>query len=423
MLPILHLNGYKIANPTVLARIPAEELESLLHGYGYTVYTVEGDDPKLVHQQLAATMDTVIGEIRAIQRRAREEGDLTRPAWPAIVLRTPKGWTGPKVVDGLPVEGTWRAHQVPIAAARDNPEHLAQLEAWLRSYRAEELFDGAGALVPELAALAPRGERRMSANPHANGGLLLRELRLPDFRDYAVAVSAPGAGMSEATRVLGDWLRDVIRANPSNFRLFGPDETASNRLGDVFEVTNRAFDGQIVPGDDHLAPDGRVMEVLSRAHVPGVAGGLPADRAARAVQLLRGVHPHRRLDVQPARQVAEGHPRHRLAAPGRVAELPALLARVAAGPQRVLAPGSRLHRSRREQEGRGHPGLPAAGHQHAAVGGGPLPALAALRQRDRGRQAAAVELAVHGRGDHPLHPRRRDLGVGVQRLARTRRTW
>ena len=332
VLPILHLNGYKIANPTVLARIPPEELESLLSGYGYTVYTVEGDDPKLVHQQLAATMDAVIGEIRAIQRRAREEGDLTRPAWPAIVLRTPKGWTGPKVVDGLPVEGTWRAHQVPIAGARDNPEHLAQLESWLRSYRAEELFDGSGALVPELAALAPRGERRMGANPHANGGLLLRELRLPDFRDYAVPVSAPGAGMSEATRVLGDWLRDVIKSNPSNFRLFGPDrdrvQPARRRLrGDQQGVRRRDHTGGQSPGARRPGDGG-----TERAHVRGVAGGLPADRAARAVQLLRGVHPHHRLDVQPARQVAEGHPRHPVAAPGRLAELPAVLAGVAAGP-------------------------------------------------------------------------------------------
>ncbi len=275
VLPILHLNGYKIANPTVLARIPHSELVSLLSGYGYTVHTVEGDDPAVVHQQLAATMDTVIAEIHAIQRRARgadpggrppgtpRSGDLSRPAWPMIVLKTPKGWTGPKVVDGLPVEGTWRAHQVPIDAARTNPGHLAQLEAWMRSYRAEELFDASGALVPELAALAPAGTARMSANPHANGGVLLRDLDLPDFREYAVPVSRPGAGMSEATRVLGDWLRDVITANPSNFRLFGPDETASNRLGDVFEVTNRAFDGEIIDGDDHLAPDGRVMEVLS----------------------------------------------------------------------------------------------------------------------------------------------------------------
>ncbi len=266
VLPILHLNGYKIANPTVLARIPHRELESLLNGYGYQVHLVEGDDPKLVHQQLAATMDAVIAEIHAIQRRAREDGDLnpkTRPLWPAIVLKTPKGWTGPKVVDGLPVEGTWRAHQVPIDAARTNPEHLALLESWLRSYRAEELFDAGGTLIPELAALAPHGERRMSANPVANGGVLLRDLDLPDFKDYAVTVAKPGDRMSEATRVLGDWLRDVIRANPSNFRLFGPDETASNRLGDVFEVTNRAFDAEIIDGDDHLAPDGRVMEVLS----------------------------------------------------------------------------------------------------------------------------------------------------------------
>ena len=266
VLPILHLNGYKIANPTVLARIPDTELESLLRGYGYRVYTVAGDDPKLVHQQLAATMDAAVTEIRTIQRRARGEGDLgpqARPAWPAIVLRTPKGWTGPKVVDGLPVEGTWRAHQVPIAAARENPEHLAQLEAWLRSYHAEELFDPSGALRPELAALAPRGDRRMSANPHANGGRLLRELRLPDFAGYRVEVPAPGATTSEATRVLGAWLRDVIRDNPENFRLFGPDETESNRLGDIYEVTSKVFEGQIVPGDNHLAQAGRVMEVLS----------------------------------------------------------------------------------------------------------------------------------------------------------------
>jgi xylulose-5-phosphate/fructose-6-phosphate phosphoketolase len=263
VLPILHLNGYKIANPTVLARIPHSELESLLRGYGYEVHTVEGDDPMLVHQQLAATMDAVIAEIHAIQRRARSDGNLARPSWPVIVLKTPKGWTGPKYVDGLPVEGTWRAHQVPIAAARTNPEHLALLESWMRSYRPEELFDAAGTQVPEITALAPRGERRMSANPHANGGLLLRELRLPDFRDYAVAVSKPGASDSEATRVLGAWLRDVIKDNRSTFRLFGPDETESNRLGDVYDVTNKAFEGLIVPGDNHLAPEGRVVEVLS----------------------------------------------------------------------------------------------------------------------------------------------------------------
>ena len=265
VLPILHLNGYKIANPTVLARIPHTELETLLTGYGYKVHTVAGDDPKLVHQQLAATMDTVIGEIRAIQRRARVDGDLTRPAWPVIVLKTPKGWTGPKVVDGLPVEGTWRAHQVPIAEVRGNPEHLAQLEAWMRSYHAEELFDAAGALVPELAALAPRGDRRMSANPHANGGLLLRDLDLPDFRGYAV-------------------------------------------------------------------------------------------------------HPHHRLDVQPARQVARGLQPHRVAQAGRLAELPAVQPGLAAGPKRVLPPGPRFPGCGPEQAGRGGPGLPAAGRELPAVG-------------------------------------------------------
>ncbi len=263
VLPILHLNGYKIANPTVLARIGGDELGALLRGYGYAVHTVEGDDPELVHQQLAATMDTVIGEIKTIQRRARQDGDLTRPAWPVIVLKTPKGWTGPKVVDGLPVEGTWRAHQVPLDAARTNPEHLAQLEEWMRSYRPGELFDADGRFVPDLAALAPEGDRRMSASPHANGGLLLRDLDLPDFRQYAVEVDKPGGVSGENTKVLARWLRDVISANPASFRLFGPDETSSNRLDAVFEVTNRVFDGEIIDGDNHLAPDGRVMEVLS----------------------------------------------------------------------------------------------------------------------------------------------------------------
>ncbi|MBV8430416.1 MAG: phosphoketolase family protein, partial [Solirubrobacterales bacterium] len=263
VLPILHLNGYKIANPTVLARIPHDELEALLRGYGYTVHTVEGDDPELVHQQLAATMDAVTGHIQAIWRRARSEGDVTRPAWPAIILKTPKGWTGPKEVDGKPVEGTWRAHQVPMAEVRTNPGHRALLESWMRSYHPEELFDPAGTLIPELAALAPAGTRRMSANPHANGGLLLRDLQLPDFRDYAVAVEKPGGTDSEATRVLGDWLRDAVTANPSTFRIFGPDETESNRLGAVYEVTGKQFEGQIIDGDNHLAPAGRVVETLS----------------------------------------------------------------------------------------------------------------------------------------------------------------
>ncbi len=263
VLPILHLNGYKIANPTVLARIPDDELRQLFEGHGYHPYIVAGDDPAAVHQRLAAVLDDCVREIHEIQRAARELGARTRPRWPMIVLRTPKGWTGPQEVDGQPVEGTWRAHQVPVAEARGNPAHLAILERWMRSYRPDELFDANGTLIPELQALPPREWRRMSANPHANGGLLLRDLTLPDFRDYAVAVEQPGTSRAEATRVLGAFLRDVISRNPQTFRLFGPDETASNRLNAVFEVTDRAFDGERLPTDDHIAPEGRVMEVLS----------------------------------------------------------------------------------------------------------------------------------------------------------------
>jgi xylulose-5-phosphate/fructose-6-phosphate phosphoketolase len=263
VLPILHLNGYKIANPTVLARIPEAELAALLEGYGWRPIVVAGDEPAAVHQALARALDDALDAIAAAQQAARRDNVTARPRWPMIVLRTPKGWTGPKEVDGLQVEGTWRSHQVPVLGARENPGHLQILEDWLRSYRAEELFDEEGRLVPELAELAPRGERRMSANPHANGGILLRDLELPDFRDYAVPVEEPGATTSEATRVLGGYLRDVIARNGENFRLFGPDETSSNRLDDVFAVTNRAWDAESLPTDDHLAPDGRVMEVLS----------------------------------------------------------------------------------------------------------------------------------------------------------------
>jgi xylulose-5-phosphate/fructose-6-phosphate phosphoketolase len=263
VLPILHLNGYKIANPTVLARIPEAELVALLEGYGWRPLIVSGDEPAAVHQALAAALDDALDAIEAAQRAARSDAVTVRPQWPMIVLRTPKGWTGPKEVDGLQVEGTWRSHQVPVTGARENPGHLQILEDWLRSYRPDELFDENGRLVPELAELAPRGERRMSANPHANGGILLRNLELPDFRDYAVPVEEPGTTSSEATRVLGGFLRDVIARNGQSFRLFGPDETASNRLDDVFEVTNRAWDAESLPTDDHLAADGRVMEVLS----------------------------------------------------------------------------------------------------------------------------------------------------------------
>ncbi len=263
VLPILQLNGYKIANPTVLSRIPHDELESLLRGYGYRPITVAGDDPATVHRQLAAALDDAFDDIAAIQGAARAGKETQRPVWPMIVLRTPKGWTGPKVVDGKKVEGTWRAHQVPLSETHDNPEHRAQLEEWLRSYAPEQLFDDDGRLRPELRALAPIGDRRMSANPHANGGLLLHDLDLPDFRDYAVDVARPGAVTHEATRLLGTFLRDVMARNRDRFRLMGPDETASNRLDAVFGSTAKVWLSEIGPDDEHLAPDGRVMEVLS----------------------------------------------------------------------------------------------------------------------------------------------------------------
>ena len=265
VLPILHLNGYKIANPTVLARIPREELRDLLVGYGHEPFFVEGSEPEAMHQLMAATMDAVVERIRSIQQDARANGKTKRPRWPMIVLCSPKGWTGPKIVDGKKAEGSWRSHQVPIASLSDKPEHLSQLEEWMRSYKAEELFDQSGKLMPDLAELAPKGLRRMGANPHANGGLLLRDLRLPDFREYAVAVAKPGAVDGEATRVLGDFLRDVMKQNEAskNFRVMGPDETNSNRLNALLEATGRAWDAETVPDDDHLSPDGRVMEVLS----------------------------------------------------------------------------------------------------------------------------------------------------------------
>ena len=263
VLPILHLNGYKIANPSVLARIGRAELEELLLGYGHTPYFVEGSEPLEMHQKMAATLDAVLAEIQAIQVDARAGRAMGRPRWPMIVLVTPKGWTGPAEVDGKKTEGSWRSHQVPLADVAGNPAHLRALEAWMRSYAPEELFDASGKLRPELAELAPVGSRRMGATPYANGGKLLKDLRLPDFREYAVDVGRPGRDTAEATRVLGAYLRDVIRANPRNFRMMGPDETASNRLNAVFEATDRRWTGETVPGDDHLSPAGRVMEVLS----------------------------------------------------------------------------------------------------------------------------------------------------------------
>jgi xylulose-5-phosphate/fructose-6-phosphate phosphoketolase len=271
VLPILHLNGYKIANPTVLARISREELESLLRGYGYLPHFVEGHEPVKMHRAMAATLDTVLRQIRRIKEQAKRDGFTGRPRWPMIVLRTPKGWTGPKTVDGKRTEGYWRSHQVPMGAMHDNPKHVRLLEKWMKSYKPHELFDRAARLKPELAALAPQGARRMSANPHANGGLLLKDLRLPDFRDYAVRVSRPGATTAEATRVMGGYLRDVMKLNlaSGNFRLFSPDENNSNRWQDVLEATNRAWVAERYPYDDHLAADGRVMEMLSEHQCQG----------------------------------------------------------------------------------------------------------------------------------------------------------
>ena len=265
VLPILHLNGYKIANPAILARLPHAELLALFTGYGYEPLFVEGDQAPAIHEAMAAALETALARIAQIQNEARTAGAGGRPRWPLIVLRTPKGWTGPKEVDGRAAEGSWRSHQVPLADLARRPEHLSALERWLRGYRPDELFDGDGRLRPELRALAPAGARRMGANAHANGGLLLRDLRLPDFRDYAVAVERPGAAFAEATRVMGGYLRDVMRANLDhrNFRLMSPDEFSSNRWDAVFEVTGRAWQAQTLPGDEHLARDGRVMEILS----------------------------------------------------------------------------------------------------------------------------------------------------------------
>ena len=268
VLPILHLNGYKISNPTLLARIEHEELEQFFRGCGWTPLFVEGDDPEQMHEVMAATMETAIKDIRRIQDQARHSNDVTRPRWPMIVLKSPKGWTGPKVVDGLKVEGTFRAHQVPLLVDAAHPDHVKQLESWMKSYRVEELFDGNGRLIPELAELAPKGDRRMGANPHANGGILLRDLRMPDFHDHAVTVPSPGAVEAQDTMILGKFLRDVVLLNQEqrNFRIFGPDETLSNLLGAVFEVTDRQWDAREQKNDEFLAPEGRILDAMLSEH-------------------------------------------------------------------------------------------------------------------------------------------------------------
>ena len=418
VLPILHLNGYKIANPTLLARIDRGELRALLEGYGHRPYFVEGDEPDSMHQLMAETLDEAVGEIRRVQAEARDGGTPQRPRWPMIVLITPKGWTGPKEVDGKPAEGTFRSHQVPLANLAENPEHLEQLEAWLRSYEPQNLFGDDGALAPELLELAPSGERRMGANPHANGGLLTKALDLPDFRDYAVDVPSPAKSSSEACRCLGNMLRDVIRRNDNRFRLFGPDETASNRLGAVFEVTDRQWLAERKPTDDHLAAEGRVMEVLSEHLCQGwLEGYLLTGRHGLFNCYEAFIHIVDSMFNQHAKwlKVTRGHP---VAAADPFAELPAELPRLAPGPQRLLASGPGVHRPRGEQAGRDHPRLPAPGRQLPPVCGRPLPSQLRLRERDRRRQAALARLPTDGRGDRALHARAGDLGVGVDRRRR-----
>ena len=285
VLPILHLNGYKISNPTVLARIEHDELDQFLRGCGWIPYFVEGDDPDSMHELMAATLDKAVEAIQQIQKNARSNNDTTRPRWPMIVLKSPKGWTGPKVVDGLQIEGTFRAHQVPLLVDTDHPDHVKLLEEWMKSYKAEELFDEKGRLIPELAELAPKGDRRMGANPHANGGILLRDLRMPDFHQHAVKVTSPGAVEVEDTLILGSFLRDVAKLNQDkrNFRVFGPDETVSNLLQAVFEVTNRQWDAQEYSNDEFLAPDGPGPGLdAQREPVRGLVGRVSSDRAARA---------------------------------------------------------------------------------------------------------------------------------------------
>ena len=422
VLPILHLNGYKIANPTVLARISHEELDALMRGYGYTPHFVEGDDPAKMHQLLAGTLDRVIGEIKAIQADARSNGFTKRPLWPMIVFRSPKGWTGPKEVDGQKTEGYWRSHQVPMSDMA-KPGHVQILETWMKSYKPEELFDKTGRLIPELAELPPKGEKRMSANPHTNGGLLLKDLKLPDFRDYAVEVPSPGARDAEATRVMGKFLRDVMKMNldSRNFRLVSPDESNSNRWQDVLEVTNRAWVAETLPYDDHLNPDGRVMEVLSEHQCQGwLEGYLLTGRHGffscyeAFIHIIDSMFNQHAKWLKVTRHIPWRRP---------IASLNYLLSSLVWRQDHNgfshQDPG--FHRPRREQESGSHPRLLAARRQHASERDRPLPAQPQLRQPGRGRQAIGPAVADDGPGGQALHGRHRHLGLGQQRPGRRAR--
>ena len=415
VLPILHLNGYKIANPCFLARIPEDELRKFFEGMGYAPLFVAGHEPAEVHQQLAAAIDSALAEIKRIRQAAREQGSSARPAWPMIVMRTPKGWTCPAEIDGKKCEDYWRAHQVPMSDM-DKPEHVQILEGWMKSYRPEELFDAAGQLRPELAALAPAGHRRMSDNPHANGGLMLHDLKLPDFRDYAVEVPHPGRGHRRGGAGDGHLSARCHEAQ-SRRQEFPPVLPGREQLQ---PLAGRARGHRpLLHGRDlcrrRSSVAGRPGDGgAQRASVPGLAGGLSAHRPARLLLLLRGVHPHHRFDVQPARQMAEGVQRHPVAPADRLAQLFPQLARLAPGSQRLQPPGSGVHRPRRQQEGGGDPRLSAAGCQHAAVGHRPLPAKPQLRQRRGRRQAAGAAMAHHGPGGQALRGGPEHLEVGEQ---------
>ena len=424
VLPVLHLNGYKINNPSILARISHQELEALFEGYGYTPYFVEGSEPESMHQAMAATLEHCVGEIRAIQEDARQTGVARRPPWPMIVLRSPKGWTAPREVDGHHLEGFWRSHQVPMGDVRENPAHLKILEQWMRCYQPGDALRRGGRLIPELRDLPPKGPRRMSANPATNGGLIRKPLNIPDFRGYAVEVKQPGAGEAEPTKLLGNLLRDIVRLNPTNFRVFCPDETVSNRLTATFEVTGKAWMGETFPEDADgglLAPDGRVMEMLSEHTLEGwLEGYLLTGRHGFFSTYEAFAHVIDSMVNQHCKWLEKSQ-RGAVAGEGLVAEPADHLDRLAAGPQRVQPPGPRPARRGRQQEPRGRPRLPAAGRQLPAVGGRPLPAEHRLRQRDRRRQAAAPAVPRHGRRDPALHQGDRHLGLGQQRPGRRAR--
>ena len=417
VLPILHLNGYKIANPTILARITREELEQLLRGYGWTPYFVEGHEPALMHEAMAATLDMVVEQIKKIQEDARVHGNLSRPRWPMIVLNSPKGWTGPKMVDGLQVEDTFRAHQVPLSDPATHPEHLKQLEDWLRSYRPAELFDERGRLRPELAELAPKGDRRMGANPQANGGTRLRDLRMPDFREYGVDVPSPGTPGIGDTHVLGRFLRDVAKLNSEqrNFRVFGPDETLSNGLEALFEVTKRQWEGATEPNDEFLAPTGRVIEMLSEHQCEGWLEGYLLTGRHGLFNCYEAFIHIVEFDVQSARQVAESHLALAVAAQDLLVKLSAGFPCLAPGSQWVHPPRSRFHRPCRKQEGRNRARLSSAGRKLSALGDGPLLAQPPLRQR-RGRwETPGAAVVDDGRCDQTLLRGHRHMALGQQR--------